>query len=314
MMNSSERIICFVHIGRTAGTTIHHLLMNNSLSYLHLDSWFCFLNERGNYLSQARAQSLLKVLPFTWGFGGHFIRPFLDDELVLKRKPFYFTFMRDPIRRYLSGYNFLRLRKRQNISFTDFLNKRGQDNITTKRIAGACDLQLAKEVIRKKIGFVGLVEKFDESLLLLRNELKIPGFKVNYQKKNIISPVEGALLLSELSEADLTLVKKNNELDMELYKYVSEEIYPDYLRRCPGKIEEELYRFRISNENYSYPWYRVIISKLYSWGIQYPVENLIMYYEYRAKSDRKAKRAGGHGFSRGRRRFFWRGRWRVFWW
>jgi hypothetical protein len=75
------------------------------------------------------------------------------------------------------------------------------------------DLDVAKDNLDKHFIAVGLMERFEESLILFK---KLLGWKnIFYVKKNVTQdrPREG------ISKRVLEMIKKNNNLDMELYEY-----------------------------------------------------------------------------------------------
>ena len=100
-------MFCFIHIERAGGTTLHYIFRNNFLRYLTLTPWSYWANKGENVFSKHEAKWLFRLLPFTPGFGGHTTRCYLDYEEVVGALN-YITFLRDPIRRYKSHYNYQR--------------------------------------------------------------------------------------------------------------------------------------------------------------------------------------------------------------
>lgn len=71
---------------------------------------------------------------------------------------------------------------------------------------------------KKNLGvfeLVGITELFNESLLLLKN--KFNWTNIEYVKKNV---TKSRPRLSEVPTAITKKIEKNNELDIELFKYV----------------------------------------------------------------------------------------------
>ena len=102
-------MLCFIHIERAGGTTLHYVLRNNDpLRYLTLTPWFYEANEPGNWLTADELQWLRRLLPHTRGIGGHPPRSFLDYEAAVGEPLQYFTFLRDPVKRWTSHYNYQR--------------------------------------------------------------------------------------------------------------------------------------------------------------------------------------------------------------
>jgi hypothetical protein len=67
--------------------------------------WYLRANARGNELSFEEVLMLFRLLPHTRGFGGHTTRSYLGYERAAGRPIRYVTFVRDPVKRYLSHFN-----------------------------------------------------------------------------------------------------------------------------------------------------------------------------------------------------------------
>ncbi len=79
-------MICFFHIEKAAGTTLNYILRNNYLSFMVLPTLGSWTNKFENAFSLTDAKILTSLLPFTRGFGGHIVRPFLEYENDLADK------------------------------------------------------------------------------------------------------------------------------------------------------------------------------------------------------------------------------------
>jgi hypothetical protein len=77
-------MICFIHIEKTAGTTLHRVLTNNFPHYVHLKSWHFWSNCEDNDFSRRECQHLKQVLPWVRVIGGHGVRSYLCYESVLR--------------------------------------------------------------------------------------------------------------------------------------------------------------------------------------------------------------------------------------
>jgi hypothetical protein len=92
-----------------------------------------------------------------------------------------FTFLRDPAARYLS-HRHDRARVYDRDAFDKWVSSSWTQNWQTMKIAGVPDADRAIEIKQQRIGFVGLTERFDESLLLLGQWLAEPDFRVEYRR------------------------------------------------------------------------------------------------------------------------------------
>ena len=176
-MNKIEKIICFVHIPRCGGTTIHSILSNNLRYYVLLNHKYSNAKKE---IPAKNIKMLKWFIPFINGIGGHPTRTFLNYEKVFKKPLFYFTFVRNPIDRYMSHLNFARFK---GIDVADYINQELFDNVLTLRFAGNYDVKKAKRVAKNDYDFIGLQEKFDESLILLKERLDYKNFNIHYEKK-----------------------------------------------------------------------------------------------------------------------------------
>lgn len=258
-------MICFIHIERAGGTTLHYIFRNNFLSYITLTPWHYWSNEEQNVFSTKEAKWLLKLLPFLKGFGGHTTRAYLGYEKLYNPKIDYITFLREPISRYLSHYNYQKKVMGIDWKFEEFLNEKRFDNFMTKRIAGVPDVKTAIKYLNDKFSFVGLNEKFDESILIMKTELKMPNFKPFYERKNVSINLH-------YSESDLFQEKhmkekiiKRNELDIKLYEHVRAELFPIYIERGGAKLQNELNYFKKANSDFKFSRIRWFICAIYRW-------------------------------------------------
>ena len=101
-------------------------------------------------------------------------------------------------------------------------------NLQVKMMAGSSNLEEAKHYLRQ-CRFVGLTEKFDLSLLLLKRSCPSP-LDVSYEKKREQSDNR----IRKQIEADpraMELLREHNRLDIELYDYAVREIFPQLCSR-----------------------------------------------------------------------------------
>ncbi len=242
---------CFIHIEKCAGTTLHHTLKYNFPGYITLRPWYFWSNEEGNSLSARELKSLQSYFPFLSGIGGHTARTFLGYEKVVNKPISYFTFLRDPIERYMSHYNHQVNKMNINWTLDEFLNERRFNNFITKRIAGKEDIKLAKEYIYNHYNFVGIFESFDESLLLMNQIIFMNNLKPFYEMRND-SKTDKKVRFKDLSKEVQSKIINNNYLDIEIYNEVKQNLYPIFKNRYKGNLEADLNEFKEKNSNYKY--------------------------------------------------------------
>ena len=245
-------MLCFVHIERAGGTTVHAILRNNYPGFLTLTS-FGPTNDAENELSDRGLARLLRFVPTPAGIGGHNVRSYLDYERVVRRPVRYFTFLREPVARYLSMFAYQNERMHEGWTIDRFLEQDQFANFMTKRLAGSEDLDAARLQLESVFSFVGLTERFDESIVLLGRALGLDGFDPRYERRNVgpagPAPDRAGMLADDSVRR---AVVDRNALDLELYHDAAGAIYPRQRERFREGLEEEVGRLRLANERFRF--------------------------------------------------------------
>ncbi|WP_179374549.1 sulfotransferase family 2 domain-containing protein [Winogradskyella wichelsiae] len=214
----------FLHIPKNGGTTLHSIIEKNYNSQEVFS--IKVVNEKSTEpefkaLPNKDAISVLKG-HMTYGLHNNF-----------SKQMKYVTLLRNPIDRISSYYHFVKALPHNrhydrihsnNLSLREFVESTPDgefNNGQTHLIAGDHGngdyvLQLALENIKNEFLFVGLVEQYDESLILLKQTLdwpEMPAYRIknNGKKKKL------------LSEEDIDIIKKYNALDFKLYETIQTE-------------------------------------------------------------------------------------------
>ncbi len=252
-MRKTDSMICFVHVERAGGTTLHTIFRNNHpFGYLPLTPRSIWANEDDHVFTLTQAQKFFRLCPFAVGFGGHTVRTYIDYASVLGKPVRYITYLRDPIARYISHYNYHR-----NVSGIDwtldaFLREKRLHNFMTKRLAGCFDVERAKEQLEQRVAFVGLTDRFDESLLLLRAELGLPELNIFYEKQNA-SRIAHYEKDPELQKDETQQrIREVNALDIELYDFARNELYAKYVHRFGPGLDQAVEDFQEVNRTYTF--------------------------------------------------------------
>lgn len=222
----SHPLIIFMHIPKTAGRTLRAIIRRQ-----YRPEEVCTTNrqEREPFSAFTRLtaaeQARLRVVQghFAYGLHEHTDRPVL-----------YVTMLRQPAARAISYYRFIRDNPHHThhaaanaLGLTGFVRERvskGIDNGQLRYLAAAEDapfgecteemLALALQRLEERFIAVGLVEAFDDSILLMRQALgwRLPVYKpVNVSKHQVRR--------EELSEEVLEALAAYNQLDQRLYDY-----------------------------------------------------------------------------------------------
>lgn len=214
-------VIAFIHIKKTAGKTVKHI-MRRELGLTHCDvkRW----RRSDECFDAAGLRRLRRVYPRLRSIAGHSIKPYSDlKEFYPDLK--YYTFLREPIARSISQYQYhMRMGRSVKGSFEEWIRDPAYHNLQVHSIAGAADLERALRLLESEVDFVGLTERLDESLALMKRALDLPDIdlssgRINAAKDNSI---RDSILADPLRVA---LLREANELDLELYEYAKSVIY-----------------------------------------------------------------------------------------
>lgn len=239
-----RRTVVFHHVPKTAGTTMRILMRSRyapQKTFALTDSHKYELIESFSRMSQRERDEYQLVL-------GHQANKLAN----MLTSPFVLTFLRDPVSRVVSLYYFARelrlTHPYHEITNRLSLNRLFQEGIQhewTELSDGQYRSLMSWDVFaalhqaygldetldRLVMGespqlFVGLMERFDESLILLQRRLGWSKYPY-YQKKNINKPKRSSPALSDETRA---LVIANNKKDIELYEAAS-RVYQRYLEK-----------------------------------------------------------------------------------
>lgn len=222
-----ERQLCFMHIGKTAGTSFFHLLCEelNDLAHFHASP------EAFDKLIQKDLDNYKLI---TGHFSFNHTSRFRSDRYLI-------TFLRDPVDRVLSNYYFLRnwdgvindsncemVRYAKQLSLMEFLkcDNPQVESVTRNHQAYSIasdfrDLRKLsdRELRRKAIGnlelidFIGITEEFEKSVEMLFSELG-RSLSTSLERKNVTL---NRLGVSGLKQEEMDLIMELNQIDMEVY-------------------------------------------------------------------------------------------------
>jgi hypothetical protein len=234
----SQPIIIFMHIPKTAGSTLKLIFYRQFQPGEIFE--FYFMKDKSvseriqvfKYLQKAQKRQL-KLVSGHIGFGLH---QFIDHPCT------YTTFFRHPIERIISYYCHLKATQKkivENQSLEDFVEKCSgyAQNSMTKFLSGKTldnqlnpssamvdnlnsneMFELAKKNLENYFEIFGISERFNESLVLLQ---KAFGWNIalNYQKRNV---AKTRIKRQDLSVNTVKIIEHFNEMDLQLYEYAKE--------------------------------------------------------------------------------------------
>src|SRR5262249_21125768 len=120
------------------------------------------------------------------GIAGHNVKPYGDLSVSSPGLRF-FTFFRDPAARLRSHFLYALLEDHGPMGFDRWIAATWVHNWQTKMIAAEPNAQKAIELLSTRVGFVGMTERFDESVLMLGQWLQEPRFRPEYRPINRLS-------------------------------------------------------------------------------------------------------------------------------
>jgi len=253
-------VYAFIHIEKTAGSTITTILRRSfgtRHSDIRLPPAKRRIGERDlrpciDADDLIRAQRLYPALAC---IAGHNVKPY-GGLGTLGADIRFFTFLRDPAARYVSHYlNRAGVYTRE--AFESWVSSGWTHNWQTKKIAGVADADRAIDIIRPRVGFIGLTERFDESLVLLGHWLAEPAFRGEYRPVNELREkrrprdvererTDTGYLHSD--DARQRIAAANAE-DQKLYDYVVTQLYPRQVAAYPGDLAADVQRFQLRNRS-----------------------------------------------------------------
>ncbi len=184
-------MLAYVHIFKTAGTTLTGILRRN-FSTRHFDTR---LIQESPAITARQLKRALLVYPRIVSIAGHAVRTHTDLKAAFPEIRFY-TFLRDPRTRLVSAFLFvrsIRIRRGEWRPESDSEIEAAFVGLSGSRLAPYCSIlapngggaEAAIEAIETRMDFVGLVEHFDESLVLFRNWIGRPDFDLRYRRMNV---------------------------------------------------------------------------------------------------------------------------------
>ncbi len=254
--HEAQETLIFQHIPKTAGTTlsfiiaqhfaekdIYHIRNLNQMRGPAYSKHFGSIENFKNLDSDERNSFSCIIGHAPFGLHAH-----------LNHQAKYITFVRDPVRRAISQYYQHRRMVKTNelvgdeLSLEEFIEEKrdGIDNYQTRYISGldhksySLEENYAKALtnIDKHFSLVGVVERFDESLLLLS---QIFGWnQITYIKRNTTAPEDS---LSDIDSTVINRIREINHYDASLYDHTV-SLLDDMIWRQGERFSDALKGFK----------------------------------------------------------------------
>lgn len=249
--------IIFLHIPKTAGTTLHQIIERQyPLNRIHSFGADAHSAVRHFKNLPEDRRNEITVLKGHMGFGLHEFLP---------QPSFYIGMLRDPIERSISYYYHIlrnpshylhhQVVSRQ-LTLKDVISGRmtpDLDNGQTRLVSGvwndvpygSCSsdmLKQAKRNIEQHFAVMGLVEEFDETLMLLMRTFEWKWHTLLHVRANV---APSRPRKEDLSSDTLDIIRRYNRLDLALYDFARRR-FDEHKSQCKS-LPAQVRRFQMLN-------------------------------------------------------------------
>jgi hypothetical protein len=265
-------VYAFTHIDKTAGRTVRAVL-RRSFGAGHCEIRTPYArrppdpNDRSVHVTGDDLRKVRRIYRRLRGIAGHNVKPSSDLDAACPGIR-YFTFLRDPVRRYLSHFK----NKAGTYGREDFerwASAGWTHDFQAKTLAGEANAQKAIDLLATRVGFIGFTEDFDESLLMLGQWLDEPEFRPEYRPVNRLvdkqrerDVVRAQSDLSYLEEpAVRDRLMEMNAIDQQVYSFAVREFLSKQRESYPGDLAADVAALRRRNEQIT-DWDEALSSRL----------------------------------------------------
>ena len=212
--------LAIAHIHKTAGTTLSGALKGA------FGGRYCLVTSRdpeSPFFGADEVRAMRWAYPNLEVLMGHEVRPYGDLHEAFPDIS-YATFLRDPLTRCASHYQYDVQRGGVDIPFEDWITHEASPNRQVRFLAGP-DATAAEAIamVEDRIDFVGLLEHFDASLVMMASVYGFPWLGYVRKWSAPTDDIKKRLLADPASRA---LLEDANREDMALYRHVVDEVLP----------------------------------------------------------------------------------------
>ena len=247
-MGDERKMLAFIHVAKTGGRTVETMLRNTfGAGFCHAEPWRDLLptgSAGGSFTvpkyEEADFRRLKRLCPWMRCVGGHAVTLWSGVDRLQPTR--YFAFLRDPLTRGASHFQFHQRSDPHPLPWDEWVQWSVHHNHQVKMFSRDCDIDQAIEAIEQRGVFVGLMERFDESLLLLQR-LVAPELDLNYVRTNTANngSIAGELLADPAKRAQMGEMYK---LDQILYDYVQTTLFPRFQREYGDGLAQAVADFQ----------------------------------------------------------------------
>ena len=240
-------MLAFIHVAKTGGQSVNLLLRSTfGAAYARALPWTGITpNDQAQDFVVPKYgvedfRRLKRICPFMRCVGGHAVTLWSGLHEVQPTR--YFAMMREPLRRGASHFQFHVRSDRDPLPWERWLEWPVHQNHQVRMFARDGDPDVAIRAIEQHEVFVGLTERFDESLLILKRvvapELNIAYRRINTARDNTIT---NQLLADPARREEL---RRMYAREIPLYEYVVNELYPRFRREYGPTLARDVEEFQ----------------------------------------------------------------------
>jgi len=229
-----KKRLVFAHMMKTAGTSLSKQLIAHFGSRMHILPGGLKIDD--DYYDVSKLEKdLQKTNHKLKLISGHPMRPYIDFGKY-EKDLMWFTFFREPTKRYVSHYlheykwtndfSHNRFKEMKDHSIIEWEKLENYSNYQTRFIAGEENFDKAVEIIEEKISWVGLTEKYEESIASFKSHFDLSDFyyEVDFTNTNLADKEVKKSVHNEFTD----FIAEKNSIDKRLYEYVIKHIWPKY--------------------------------------------------------------------------------------
>lgn len=217
---AGKGLLFFTHVLKAGGTSVEAAL-RRALGVRHM----AVDPPTGWIYTLADFRRDRRLNPFARSYASHWLRPFVDFGDFTPRIVWH-TMLREPVDRYRSHRQHHVERLGVRSSFEEWSSDPILRNWQVRQIAGEDDVDAAIQILEERYRFVGLLERFAESIVLMRDRLAVPALSLepdpvhNAARSNRVKEQVDAEM-----ERHAQTVQDLNAGDLRLYRHVQDHLY-----------------------------------------------------------------------------------------